>query len=132
MENLQWRLLPLWNEERLAEALEDMEMAGQQAQAMKFRQARSRRMSGGNGGSSTFKVIPGMIPMGTGQAMQCELTQLWTPVETPSSSLEKGRQRSGGDMMAMREQEFLLSSPRSCGGKEPFPLYTEPIWGGGD
>lgn len=148
MENLKWRILPLWNEERLAEALEDMEMAGRQAQAMKFRHAKcgiaENRMSVLCGDSKSKNVLEG-LSIRTAQAVQCNITKLWTPVETPSSSLETGRQcggSSGRDMLildtrtasfdtnATRDQEILLS-PRSCV-REPFPLYTEPILGSGE
>lgn len=128
MENLQWRILPLWNEERLAEALEDMEMAGKQEQAMRLRQARSCNNSMAEN-RGTSMAIPMMV--NTGQAVQNKETKLWTPTETPNYgtgdchellSLET-RMAFGA---SAQDQELL--SPRSFI-SEPFPAYTEPILG---
>lgn len=140
MDNLQWRLLPLWTEDRLAEALEDMEMAGRQAQALQMRQARKglnnkglvESSMAGNRDASLSKK--GSMIFGTGgQAIQCEQTKLWTPIDTPTEtpSLDNGSSHLSLETRfafgaSAHDQELL--SPRSYT-REPFPTYTDPMGG---
>jgi hypothetical protein len=72
MENLGYRILPLWNEELIGDALYDMERAGESAQGQNF-QSNSAFLS---------KQIQNSRPMGSRKAARADGNQL-TPALSP-------------------------------------------------
>jgi hypothetical protein len=116
MENLGYRLLPLWSEETIGEALEEIERAGRYAS----------RFAG--------KITPqkpelDMKAVISGKAIWSAEKQI-TPAETPMAENMRGtldvapetRSAFGFDRGGMNED---LALPRMTVG-EMFPMYTEP------
>jgi len=117
MENLGYRLLPLWTEELIGDALEEMEKAGRYA---------SRRAG---------HILP-QIPEAdlkavfSGKAVWSAERQL-TPAETPMPENIRGTadvapetRQTFADNNGTITQDMTLPK-RTCG--ETFPLYTEPF-----
>jgi hypothetical protein len=117
MENLGYRLLPLWTEELIGDALEEMERAGRYA---------SRRV----GHSMPQTPELDLKAVFSGKAVWSAQKQL-TPAETPLLENIPGivdltpetRRAFGFDHESM-DQNMALPK-RTVG--EAFPLYTEPF-----
>ncbi|KAI9639950.1 hypothetical protein NHQ30_011680 [Ciborinia camelliae] len=133
MENLGYRLLPLWSHDIIEEAKNDMARAAKRQSTTSYCM-QDWTMSMANCG------IGGNRPMSSGKAcigIQGENTPQLTPVETPSiEDFEKlGNERPlGGTSMLSRETKMAFGglSPRDeCEvvDVERFPSYVDPLIG---
>lgn len=103
MESLDWRILPLWDQELIGDALADMQKAGRQA----------KRAATGSGNSGDvdklrFFTSPMTIPMSPGQAVVGIGLQL-TPVDTPTE--EKSPGAFGGGIFQNLGNPSLFRGP---------------------
>ncbi|CZR62298.1 uncharacterized protein PAC_12195 [Phialocephala subalpina] len=115
LENLGYRLVPLWQEDIILEALEDMERAGQQHEPeiyddddedWEFENYRHR----------VLDTFAGKAVLGLGNQL--------TPVETPLSENIKGtRDVSNETRIAFKGMQIQDRAPSP---REPFPLFMEP------
>jgi hypothetical protein len=127
LENLGYRLLPLWEDSIILEALEDMERAGRQNNSEitdvdeDWDTATCFGSFGGTGNER--KMSDGKAILGLGEQL--------TPAETPMIENIKGTR----DVSAETRNAFQGSSGsggylqllgRTASVKEPFPMYVEP------
>ncbi|KAF8859072.1 hypothetical protein BDZ45DRAFT_590241 [Acephala macrosclerotiorum] len=112
LENLGYRLVPLWQDDIILEALEDMERAGQQHEP---------EIYDGEDEYWDFEYhAPVLDTLGGGKAVMGLGDQL-TPVETPLSENIKGTRDVSSETRSAFKSMKLQESPR-----EPFPLFMEP------
>jgi hypothetical protein len=113
MQNLGYRILPLWKEELISDALEDMETAGRYASGFK--------------GSSTLQgkqlnsppVTPGKVDTLAGQ----ELTPAITPMQENTPAIAKVTPKIM-QSFGCKPQDMPLGRGTDV---EIFPLFTQPI-----
>ena len=132
LENLGYRLLPLWEEGIILEALADMKRAGGQGSPVCDNWDEETCYSGSfgsqrNGGSNGHR---GNI--NTGKAVRRN-SQMITPVETPMAENSRGtRDVSFETKVAFRQGESsrkfrLMTDRESDDVEEPFPVYEDPM-----
>jgi len=119
LENLGYRLLPLWDERLIIEALEDMERAGKQFSCTfgDYWEAATKRARVGSGMSTgkAMKGIDGMqlTPVETPMEENVPITSNTSPGIFSTASLKNDQQAQLSDTMAA----------------ESFPIYIDPIAG---
>lgn len=132
LENLGYRLLPLWEESIIAEALEDMERAARQPspEIGEDEDWDTDTCFGSFGGAVERRMSDGKAVMGMGQQM--------TPAETPMVENVAGTRelssetnqafRSGGQGRVGKEgQQLHLPKRLDARVEEPFPHYVDPM-----
>ena len=132
LENLGYRLLPLWEESIILEALEDMERAARQPspEIGSDEDWDTDTCFGNFGGELERKMSDGKAVVGLGEQL--------TPAETPmvenipgtrNLSFETKRAfRSGGQgRIGMEAQRFQLPERSSRSVEEPFPVFVDPM-----
>lgn len=122
LENLGYRLLPLWQEDIILEALEDMERAGQQHEPEIYDDDEDEDWEFEN---ENFRSATKLDTLGGGKAVLGLGNQL-TPVETPLSENMKGtRDVTKETRTAFKGMQIRNEQRRDSPG-EPFPLFMEP------
>jgi hypothetical protein len=132
LENLGYRLLPLWEESIILEALEDMERAARQpsAEIGSDEDWDTDTCFGSFGGAPEKRMSDGKAVVGFGEQL--------TPVETPMVENIPGTRdlpfetkiafQAGGQGRINREGQRFQLPERSRGSiEEPFPLYVDPM-----
>jgi hypothetical protein len=132
MENLGYRLLPLWSHNIIEEAKNDMARAAKRQSSASYCIA---------DWSMSIANCDGR-PMSSGKActgVEGENTPQPTPVETPMiENLGRGNERAlGGTSMLSRETKRAFGGlgmeyGDGNGGKERFPMYVDPLIGHGN
>ncbi|KAL5316865.1 hypothetical protein ACEPPN_015917 [Leptodophora sp. 'Broadleaf-Isolate-01'] len=132
LENLGYRLLPLWEESIILEALEDMERAGQQYTPKIY--SDSEDWDDADTCFGSFDLgLGGAVP-GKGKAVMGLANQI-TPVETPGVENVRGTKDVDGEtrsaflMLATAGDPYLHLPDRTVARGEPFPLFVEPAFG---
>ncbi|KAE8447759.1 hypothetical protein EG329_010153 [Mollisiaceae sp. DMI_Dod_QoI] len=125
LENLGYRLLPLWEENIILGALEDMERASRQYEPEIYNEDENwetETFGSFRGPALDTQRITGKAIMGLGNQL--------TPVETPTAENIKGtRDVSNETRTAFKKNNVMgdLQFPdRAATPREPFPLYMEP------
>jgi hypothetical protein len=133
LENLGYRILPLWAHNIILEALEDMERAGRQANDTNnvldlnesWETDTSFESFGGSGIVDGKRMSTGKAVMGIGDQ--------FTPVETPTAENSKGtaevsiETRSAFETGVQGKANSFQLPNRTTVPKEPFPVYVEQL-----
>lgn len=137
MENLGYRLLPLWEEALIQEAKMDMARAKKQYVSSS---SASSSMDMGMGMDYEWEMIRGANkqPMSSGKACMGIDGLQPTPVETPmvedlgsSNTMMVGTTwLSRETKMAFRGEGYHHDDDAGDGEKEQFPVYVDPLVGG--
>jgi hypothetical protein len=135
LENLGYRLLPLWEESIISEALEDMDRAARQPSPATGGEDWDTDTCfgsyGGAGNEYERKMSDGRAVLG--------LEEQLTPAETPMVENIRGTRdlsfetkrafQSGVQGRVGNGQQFQLSNRSSDDTEEPFPMYIDPMMG---
>jgi hypothetical protein len=127
LENLGYRLLPLWEQSIILEALVDMERAGRQFSPRILLNEDEEYWET----DTCFGSCGALNGMSDGRAVIGVAEQL-TPAETPMVENVNGtrdvpvetREAFMGDLSNLSKQRYLELPDRS---REPFPVYVDPI-----
>ncbi|PVH82636.1 hypothetical protein DL98DRAFT_586234 [Cadophora sp. DSE1049] len=131
LENLGYRLLPLWEESIILGALEDMERAGQQYAPEIYSDSEdwdADTCFGSFDVSKNLEVVPG-----PGKAVLGLGNQI-TSVETPGVENVRGTRDVDGETRSAflrigRDSCLEMPDRTTVGGAEPFPVFVEPGFG---
>jgi len=127
LENLGYRLLPLWEHSIILEALEDMDRAGQQHCPVIYDADEDWDAATCFG---SFGAPANGAQMSNGKAVLGLCEQL-TPAETPMVENIKGTQNVSAETRSAFQSgsgsdRYLQFPDRATVGPEPFPTYVEP------
>jgi hypothetical protein len=124
MENLGYRLLPLWEHSIILEALEDMERAGRQYTPEIYDENWDTATCFGSFGGTGHerKMSNGKAVLGLGEQL--------TPAETPMVENIKGTRdvpvEARNAFQDSSGSGYLQLPDRTAGARKPFPMYVEP------
>jgi len=133
LENLGYRILPLWEESIISEALEDMERAARQPSPETSDEDWDTDTCFGSygeaGNEHQRKTSDGRAVLGFGEQV--------TPVETPLVENIRGTRdlsfetkkafQSGVQARNENSQHFRLPDRSTDGTEEPFPVFIDPM-----
>lgn len=130
LENLGYRLLPLWEDSIILGALEDMERAGQQYAPEIYSDSEDWDVDTCFGSFEIFKNLDADIVPGSGKAVLGLGNQI-TPVETPGVENARGTKDVDGETRSAflrigRGQCLEMPGRTMAGRGEPFPVFVEP------
>lgn len=133
LDNLGYRILPLWEENIILEALEDMEKAGKQAVTVQdSKEWESNTCLGTFRGANmvnTKVLSSGKAEFGLGH----QITPVETPVEVPMTEKIRGttdvskETRTAFEIGSPDRSDKLQLPDRTLMKKEPFPVYEETL-----
>jgi hypothetical protein len=114
LENIEYRIMPLWTEVRITEALRCMKLAGEQHEPVVYDDEKARDEQHKMVEKFSFRLnIATDRPMSSGKAVK-GLAQQLTPAETPKVEDAKGTSEVSSETRAAFSGEL-----------EPFPAYFD-------